>query len=193
MRARIVGFEWNEESNAGLNFRKHGVRMPEAIPIFDGFVLWGSTGTRTSVQDGKLIDLERQSATIHGKAKYGGFGGIKVASQYSPNKSPMRLPADSAFVVRSALASSAVDPATQYVLRAFTKKGGKRELVMAESHGPLAMGGTDSSLAQGVVVAHFEKYGESSLRLIPEKPLPPGEYAVSRRFGIADLFYFGVD
>jgi hypothetical protein len=144
-------------------------------------------------QDGKLIDLERQSATIHGKAKYGGFGGIKVASQYSPNKSPMRLPADSAFVVRSALASSAVDPATQYVLRAFTKKGGKRELVMAESHGPLAMGGTDSSLAQGVVVAHFEKYGESSLRLIPEKPLPPGEYAVSRRFGIADLFYFGVD
>lgn len=31
----VVGFEWDEESKAGLNFRKHGVRMPEAIPVFD--------------------------------------------------------------------------------------------------------------------------------------------------------------
>ena len=31
----IVGFEWDEESKAGINFRKHGVRMPEAIPVFD--------------------------------------------------------------------------------------------------------------------------------------------------------------
>lgn len=30
-----VGFEWDDESKAGLNFRKHGVRMPEAISVFD--------------------------------------------------------------------------------------------------------------------------------------------------------------
>ena len=30
-----VGFEWDEESKDGINFRKHGVRMPEAIPVFD--------------------------------------------------------------------------------------------------------------------------------------------------------------
>jgi uncharacterized protein len=30
-----VGFEWDQEGKAGLNFRKHGVRMPEAIPVFD--------------------------------------------------------------------------------------------------------------------------------------------------------------
>jgi uncharacterized DUF497 family protein len=30
-----VGFEWDEEGKAGINFRKHGVRMPEAIPVFD--------------------------------------------------------------------------------------------------------------------------------------------------------------
>jgi uncharacterized DUF497 family protein len=30
-----VGFEWDEESKAGINFRKHGVRVPEAIPVFD--------------------------------------------------------------------------------------------------------------------------------------------------------------
>lgn len=32
---KIVGFEWDEENKAGINFRKHGVRMPEAIPVFD--------------------------------------------------------------------------------------------------------------------------------------------------------------
>jgi len=31
----FVVFEWDEESKAGINFRKHGVRMPEAIPVFD--------------------------------------------------------------------------------------------------------------------------------------------------------------
>ena len=29
-----MGFEWDEECKAGLNFRKHGVRMPDAIPVF---------------------------------------------------------------------------------------------------------------------------------------------------------------
>ena len=28
-------FEWDEANKAGVNFRKHGVRMPEAIPVFD--------------------------------------------------------------------------------------------------------------------------------------------------------------
>ena len=31
----VVGFEWDEASKAGINYRKHGVRMPEAIPVFD--------------------------------------------------------------------------------------------------------------------------------------------------------------
>ena len=31
----VLGFEWDKESKAGANFRKHGVRMPEAIPVFD--------------------------------------------------------------------------------------------------------------------------------------------------------------
>jgi hypothetical protein len=30
-----LGFEWDEESKAGINFRRQGVRMPEAIPVFD--------------------------------------------------------------------------------------------------------------------------------------------------------------
>src|SRR5215472_13961054 len=31
----VVSFEWDEASKAGINFRRHGVRMPEAIPVFD--------------------------------------------------------------------------------------------------------------------------------------------------------------
>ena len=30
-----MGFQWDEANKAGANFRKHGVRMPEAIPVFD--------------------------------------------------------------------------------------------------------------------------------------------------------------
>ncbi len=30
-----MGFEWDDASKAGINFRKHGVRMPETIPVFD--------------------------------------------------------------------------------------------------------------------------------------------------------------
>ena len=30
-----VGFEWDDASKAGINYRKHGVRMPEVIPVFD--------------------------------------------------------------------------------------------------------------------------------------------------------------
>jgi uncharacterized DUF497 family protein len=30
-----VGFEWDEAGKAGINFRTHGVRMPEAIPVLD--------------------------------------------------------------------------------------------------------------------------------------------------------------
>jgi len=32
---KSVEFEWDEPNKAGANFRKHGVRLPEAIPVFD--------------------------------------------------------------------------------------------------------------------------------------------------------------
>lgn len=30
-----MGFEWDEAAKGGINYRKHGVRMPEAIPVLD--------------------------------------------------------------------------------------------------------------------------------------------------------------
>jgi len=35
MYTTFVSFEWDEASKAGINFRRHGVRMPEAIPVLD--------------------------------------------------------------------------------------------------------------------------------------------------------------
>ena len=73
----------------------------------------------------KLIPLERQAATIQGKAKFLGYGGIKVSSQFKPAKSPVRLKSGVhlEFVVRSSIAAlSTIDPATLYVLRTLTRK-----------------------------------------------------------------------
>lgn len=39
----------------------------------------------------KLIPLERQTATIQGKVKFLGYGGIKVSSQFKPAKSSVGL------------------------------------------------------------------------------------------------------
>jgi len=50
----VVGFEWDEECKAGIDFRKHGVRMPEAIPVFDeaiGAILRGETTVGCRVHD----------------------------------------------------------------------------------------------------------------------------------------------
>jgi hypothetical protein len=148
------------------------------------------------VSAGKLIALERQTATIHGSVKALGYGGIKVAAEFKPGKSPIRFKSGDRpqFVVRSpASAFASIDPSTLYVLRALKKKGNKRELVMTESHGPLGLGGAFGNLAEGVLPVTFEKFGEHSLKLLSEEPLRPGEYALSRRSGMMDLFCFGID
>ncbi len=35
MYNEVVGFEWDQENKGGIDLRKHGVRVPEAIPVFD--------------------------------------------------------------------------------------------------------------------------------------------------------------
>jgi len=77
------------------------------------------------VSAGKLIALERQTATIHGSVKALGYGGIKVAAEFKPGKSPIRFKSGDRpqFVVRSpASAFASIDPSTLYVLRALKKK-----------------------------------------------------------------------
>lgn len=54
MYAEIVGFESVEAAKAGANYRKHGVRMPEATGVFDDpyaiAIADDANGTRNSYE-----------------------------------------------------------------------------------------------------------------------------------------------
>jgi hypothetical protein len=152
-------------------------------------------GVFLALQAGKLVPLERQAATITGHVRAGGFGGAKVASEFKPAQSPVRFAAgqDVVFVVRRGPGQDTLDPDTLYVLRSLKAKGKSRELMISNVRGPFLTGGSSSNLAEGVLPVSFEKYGEHSLAIRPVSPLPPGEYALSARFSMTDLFCFGVD
>jgi uncharacterized protein len=52
-----VGFEWDEASKAGINFRKHGVRMPEAIPVFDDPYAITITDDESNSQEQRFVTV----------------------------------------------------------------------------------------------------------------------------------------
>lgn len=147
----------------------------------------------TALDSGKLISLERETASIQG-----GGGGFIVASSKAAyvvagNKSPVRFhsgqPLD--FIVRTAIASTTVDPNTVYVLRKMDSKKKNREIVFSSGHFSPLGGSVNTNLAQGSLPVTFAKYGTSSIKLTAGV-LPPGEYALSRASAL-DLFCFGVD
>ena len=145
------------------------------------------------LEDSKLIPLERQTATIHGKASGFIVMSMKSVSEFPGGKSPIRFrsgePLD--FVVRSAFALSAVDPNTFYSLRHLDAKKKKRELVIMAGHASPVGASMQTNLAQGVLPVEFSKYGNGSIKL-HTGPLAPGEYAVSHTYG-QTVFCFGVD
>jgi len=52
-----VGFEWDEDNKAGINFRKHGVRIPEAIPVFDDPYAITIMDNESSVEEQRFVTL----------------------------------------------------------------------------------------------------------------------------------------
>lgn len=142
---------------------------------------------------GKLVPLERQTASIQGKASGFIVMSTKAASEFPGAKSPVRFHSDQLldFVFRSALASSTVDPSTLYVLRKLNSKKKSRELVIMAGHITPIGGSTKTDLAQGVLPVTFAHYGTSSIKM-STGPLPPGEYAVSLVYA-QTVFCFGID
>lgn len=149
--------------------------------------------TFAALDAGKLMPLERQTAAIQGKTS--GFIVVsgKAASEFPGDKSPVRFHAGQPldFVVRSAFAASAVDPATFYVLRRLNAKKKSRELVISSVRVSPLGASTNTNLAQGVLPVAFAKYGGSSFK-VTTASLPPGEYALSLSYG-QTVFCFGVD
>ena len=146
-----------------------------------------------ALDSGKLIPLERQTASVQG-----GGGGFIVASAKAAyvvpgNKSPVRFHSGKAldFVVRTAIASTTVDPSTVYVLRKMESKKKTREIVFSSGHFYPGGGSMNTNLAQGSLPVSFTKYGASSIK-VTTGALPAGEYALSRASAL-DVFCFGVD
>ena len=52
-----MGFEWDAEGKSGANFRKHGVRMPEAIPVFDDPYAITITDDESSADEQRFVTL----------------------------------------------------------------------------------------------------------------------------------------
>lgn len=50
-------FEWDEENKAGANYRKHGVRLPEAEPVFDDPHAITITDDESDPQEQRFVTL----------------------------------------------------------------------------------------------------------------------------------------
>jgi hypothetical protein len=146
-----------------------------------------------------FIDLERQTAKIHTSAHSIVVAtSAKSTAQIKPGKSPERLSASNLeFVVRSPLAATSSDLSRFFVLRKVEKKGGKREIVItkvrAYSTIVTSSATATTNLDEGQIPITFTKFGEHSVRIVPNQPLTPGEYALSTPIQFMELFCFGVD
>lgn len=141
---------------------------------------------------GKLIDLELQNATkFHAKSKpMPGYSAMKATAEFKPAHSSIRLPANAQFVV---FGRTAIDPATLYELRMLKFTKDHREILTATAHGTPFSGSATSNVDDGAVPVRFEDYGSSSYKIAPQQPLAPGEYALSFRGSVSELYCFGVD
>jgi hypothetical protein len=141
---------------------------------------------------GKLIDLEHQTVTtFHSKMKpLPGYASVKVTAEFKPAHSSVRLPPNAQFVV---LGRSALDPATLYELRVVKFTKDHREILTTTAHGTPFGGSGTSRVDEGAISIRFESYGTNSYQISPQQPLAPGEYALSFRGSVSDLYCFGVD
>jgi hypothetical protein len=138
---------------------------------------------------GKPITLERQAVTFKTKVTPGLFSASATSSvEIKPGRSPVRLPATTKFIVQGHPAN----PAAVYELRILNSAKKHREIPMSRAHGSV-FGATANSLDSGEVPTRFEENDASSYRISTLQPLPPGEYALSLRGDVINLYCFGVD
>ena len=177
MAGAILG--WSQ--TPGIPAVKEVVTEPEFADVF------------FQLDAGKLVSLERQTASIQGKASGFIVMNMKASWEIPGIKSPIRFHSDQPldFVVRSPFAQSAVDPSTFYFLRRLNVKKKTRELVVMTGHASPGGATMNNDPAHDALPLTFARYGDSSLKMMTG-PLPPGEYALSRPYA-QTVFCFGVD
>jgi hypothetical protein len=140
---------------------------------------------------GKLIDLERDTITFRAKSKVlPGYASVKMESEFKPAHASVRLPATAQFIVRG---RSQINPASVYELRVLKTSKDRRDFVLTQTHGSVFGATSTSDLDEGAVPIKFQEYGTNSYRIVPEGRLAPGEYALTLRGMVTEIYCFGVD
>ncbi len=155
----------------------------------------------------KLIRLEKGTSTMETKTKLGGFGGSETEYTMDGGSSPVHIKAGSnpSFIVSTGAGSSnttgsnhsdsvmrangvdpslmqhamggMMDPASRFTLYKSETGGGQRIILIQKSHaGPFASKKVKSSDKYTFSVKQIR---DGYWELIPDKMLPPGEYAFS--------------
>lgn len=168
---------------AASNNNPAGLSDKGPEPEFQGTVYWLDRGNN------KLNALERQKP--RGRTKATPFVGAKSMTEIEGDRSPVRFAADSKpeFIFQ---APQNVDPQGLAAIVKFNVKKGHREVIRARTHGFMGLGSVSSGDADTESVPFQAlKYNESSIRITPTMPLPPGEYGIFGR-GM-EIFCFGVN
>jgi hypothetical protein len=141
---------------------------------------------------GRLVDLERQVAAVESKPKALGFAGYKASFYLRGAHSPVRFREgdELEFVFSLPLRT---DPHTVQFL-VLRKSGSRREFILLQSNRPSPLGvGTAKDVSERSAVPYeIQKYSDSAYRLVPSKPLPPGEYTLSLSTNNV-AYSFGID
>jgi hypothetical protein len=139
----------------------------------------------------KLVSLDHEKVTtFRSKAKpIPGYASAKSFAEFKPSHASVRLAGNAQFVVRG---RTAVDPSSVYELRLLKVSKDHREILLSQAHGTITGSSATSKLDEDTIPVRFEEYGSSSYKITPEQTLKPGEYALSVRGVVTELYCFGV-
>jgi len=144
--------------------------------------------------DGSLLALESQKLTTEHETQ-NRFVYVKGSSEQTVpgERSPIRLGGNAVFVMKWVHGMDAIDPNTMVKLRPFVIQKGQRTLPLRSGKATIFSGTKSQSTPDNSLPVAFKKYGQDSLLITPQAPLPPGEYVLEANGGFAGVSCFGVD
>jgi hypothetical protein len=142
---------------------------------------------------GSLKPLERQPVGVGGKGRVLGFGAMGVSYEIQNEHSPIRVASSAPLEIVVKLEDRDVDTATPVLLYPLRIAKRKRQILISGA-GFMAIH-TKSDLQSTQLQMVFAKYGQASLKITPESPLAPGEYAIAvqTRDEQPTAYCFGID
>ena len=128
---------------------------------------------------GQLVALEHQTATTDSQSRRNFVitPNTKVFESIPLTASPVRVPPDTHFFVK--MGTGGVDPQTLVHLRPLTVGKKDRQIpIVTYKQSLVPFGGVKHERAgDDSLPVTIQKYGAGSFEIIPQSPLPPGEYA----------------